>query len=145
MSKRKSIAEKQLENHPNRRLLRPKARPEPGNPLTPSTLDAVGQQEWARLRSALEGAGKLIDADAGLLLNAATCYQRMAEAEAIISQQGLVVEGFQGILVKNPACQLARDYATSYQKAITLLGLNAAARPDAPPADLHADPHGMLD
>ena len=69
----------------------------------------------------------------------------MAEAEGIISEQGLVVEGFQGILVKNPACQLARDYTTQYHKAIQLLGLNAAAGPDASPADRNKDPHGLLD
>jgi P27 family predicted phage terminase small subunit len=145
MSKRKTIAEKQLENHPNKRLLTPKTRPDGIRPIEPSTLSPVGLAEWTRLSDALEGMGKLQASDAGLLLNAATCYQRIAEAEGIISAQGLVVEGFQGILVKNPACQLARDYTTQYQKAIQLLGLNAAARPDAPPADIHADPHGLLD
>ena len=145
MPKRKPAADAALDNNPGKRSMQPKARPESGSPLTPDALSPVGMAEWQRLHGALESQGKLIEADAGLLLNAATCYQRMAEAEAIISQQGLVVEGFQGILVKNPACQLARDYATSYQKAITLLGLNAAARPDAAPADLHADPYGMLD
>jgi P27 family predicted phage terminase small subunit len=145
MAKRKTDAEKALNNNPGKRATQPKARPESGKPLTPQDLSAAGAAEWGRLSRALESTGKLIEADAGLLLNAATCYQRMAEAEAIITQQGLVVEGFQGIIVKNPACQLARDYATSYQKALTLLGINAAARPDLPPADLHTDPHGLLD
>lgn len=145
MAKRKSAAEVALDNNPGKRPVQPKTRPDACRPLEPSTLSAVGLAEWTRLSDALEGMGKLQASDAGLLLNAATCYQRIAEAEGIISQQGLVVEGFQGILVKNPACQLARDYTTQYQKAIQLLGLNAAARPDAPLADLHADPHGLLD
>lgn len=145
MAKRKTAAEVALDNNPGKRPVQVKTRPEACRPIEPSTLSPVGLAEWTRLSDALEGMGKLQASDAGLLLNAATCYQRIAELEGIISTQGPIVIGFQGILVKNPACQLARDYTTQYQKAIQLLGLNAAARPDAPPADLHADPHGLLD
>ena len=145
MSKRKTAAEAALENNPGKRQIKPKARPVSSRPADPRGLQLNGMAEWNRLTDALEGMGKLQDSDSGLLYTASLAYQRIIEAEDIISEQGLIVEGDKGVLVKNPACQLARDYQTQYQKAVQLLGLNAASRPDAPPADLHADPHGLLD
>jgi P27 family predicted phage terminase small subunit len=95
-------------------------------------LEPAGLAEWRRLADALEGAGKLQLSDAGLLLDAALAYQRICEAEQHISDEGLIVEGDHGVMVKNPACQLSRDYAVRYQKSVQLLGLNAGTRPDAP-------------
>jgi P27 family predicted phage terminase small subunit len=145
MSKRKPIAEKQLENHPNKRLLQPKAKAGFSVPTQPPSLSHIGAAEWTRLTDALQQIGKLQDSDCGLLYTAAMAYQRVIEAEGIITEKGPIVEGDKGVIVKNPACQLSRDYNTQYHKAIQLLGLNAAARPDASPADLNEDPHGLLD
>jgi len=143
--KRKTAAEKALDGNPGKRSLKPKARPDSGRIANPQTLEPCGQQEWKRLSEALEQSGKLTPSDEGLLFTAALCYQRVREAESIIAQQGLIVSGDRGVLVKNPACQLARDYIVQYHNSLKLLGLGAASRPDVAPPDALADPHGMLD
>ncbi len=145
MSKREAVAEKLLNNNPGKKRIQPKAKPTPGRPMEPMHLEPVGLAEWRRLIQALEGSGKLQLSDEGLVLTAALSYQRIQEAEGMISDQGLIVEGDKGVLVKNPACQLARDYNVQYQKALQLLGINAGARPDVPKDSTEEDPHGDLD
>jgi len=143
--KQKPQSEKDLDGNPGKRKSRPKARPTGARPTEPRHLEPVGIGEWRRLTNALEQCGKLTLSDEGLILSAAISYQRVQEAEQIISDQGLIVEGDKGVEVKNPACQLSRDYTAQSHKAIQLLGLDASSRPDAPPADLYADPFGDLD
>jgi P27 family predicted phage terminase small subunit len=134
MPQKKAVSEKLLDNNPGKRDLSAAARPIPGRPAEPKSLDASGLAEWRRLADALQDSGKLQLSDAGLLLDAAMAYQRICEAEKHISDEGLIVEGDHGVLVKNPACQLSRDYAVRYQKSVQLLGLNAGTRPDVPKA-----------
>jgi P27 family predicted phage terminase small subunit len=134
MPKKRSLSEKVIDNNPGKRDLSSKARPVPGRPAEPKGLDAPGLGEWRRLTDALQDSGKLQLSDAGLLLDAAIAYQRICEAEKTISIDGLMVKGDHGGWVKHPACQLSRDYAVRYQKAVQLLGLNAGTREDVPKA-----------
>jgi P27 family predicted phage terminase small subunit len=94
----------------NRQVNRTSA-PEPD---MPKGLDVAAQNEWTRITDLLRTREALDALDQAALADYLTCWQRLQECEAEITQHGVLVEGANGRgRVKNPACQLARQYRDS--------------------------------
>jgi len=73
----------------------------------------------------------LVPVDAAALEDMARLRLRIRQAEALVDERGLLVpsarEG-EGHPVKNPACQIAKDYRAALQKWYAVCGLSPAAR-----------------
>ena len=93
----------------------------------PIGLSEPAQAEWARLTGLLCERGALDAIDQVALADYLTCWQRLSEAESDIEARGLLVEGDRGP-VKNPACQLARQYRTALAAWSKEFGLTPASR-----------------
>lgn len=106
--------------------LRP--RPEPKPPACPSWVPAEGRREWRRLVPILDRAGVLSHLDRAVLASFCTTYARLVEAEKAISDRGILVEGYRGSIVKNPAVQVARDARAALVVLARELGLSPKAR-----------------
>jgi P27 family predicted phage terminase small subunit len=80
-------------------------------PQMPDGLAADAQQEWERV-TGLSRERTMLDAlDETALTDYITCWQRLRECESAIEAGGVLIEGGGGRgMVKNPACQLSRQY-----------------------------------
>jgi P27 family predicted phage terminase small subunit len=96
-------------------------------PEMPSGLSQAAQAEWERLTGLLRERGALDAIDQAALNDYLVCWQRLTEAEADIETRGLLVEGERGP-VKNPACQLARQYRAALTAWSKEFGLTPASR-----------------
>jgi P27 family predicted phage terminase small subunit len=80
-------------------------------PQMPNALAADAKQEWERVTDLLRERTMLDALDETALTDYITCWQRLRECEADIAARGVLIEGGGGRgAVKNPACQLSRQY-----------------------------------
>jgi P27 family predicted phage terminase small subunit len=119
----------------------PKPAPAWEPPTCPSWLAAEAKREWRRILPELEAMGLLAKADRATIAGYCSAWSRLVEAEKLIAEHGVLVEGYRGSLVKNPACQLARDAAAQVAAAARELGLTPRARESlsTSPAELDED------
>ncbi|MDX3056670.1 P27 family phage terminase small subunit [Streptomyces sp. NE06-03E] len=91
-----------------------------------ATTAADASDVWARMTTDIALTDSQRDAGAAYCLAVA----RVAEAERLISRDGLVIVGVNGQLVKHPATALVTAYSASVRALQNALGLNpyAAAR-----------------
>jgi len=100
MGKRKSLGSQRSIR--SRRVEEPKMPPE---------LSPEAEQEWRRVTGLLRERTALDALDETALIDYLTCWIRLRECEADVAARGVLVEGGGGRgKVKNPACQLARQY-----------------------------------
>jgi len=85
-------------------------------------LPEAGKAEWRRVVPILAASGTLGELARRGLQDYCLCVARLDEAEGDISERGLLVAGDRG-RVKNPACQMAREYREALQRWIGILGL----------------------
>jgi len=77
----------------------------------PPELSPEAEQEWRRVTGLLRERTALDALDETALIDYLTCWIRLRECEADVAARGVLVEGGGGRgKVKNPACQLARQY-----------------------------------
>lgn len=96
---------------------------------------------WRRIVPALSAATRITDAQREVVITFCMAQARVWEAERLISRDGLLVVGANGVLVKNPATTVVNAYSSILRAARVELGLSpsAAARIAAPQNDDHAD------
>lgn len=102
---------------------------------------------WSRTAPALGAATRISDAQREVLVSFCTATARVWEAERLITRDGLLVVGANGVLVKNPATTVVNTYSAIARAARIELGLSpsAAARIAAPSQDSDDDPDGIFD
>lgn len=93
----------------------------------PSDLPPLGRKFWRAVVPKLIDVGLVTEVDRVALRDMAICYARLETAEADIAARGLLVEGDRG-MVKNPSCQLAREYRRSLLAWATRFGLTPGDR-----------------
>jgi P27 family predicted phage terminase small subunit len=99
-----------------------------GDPLRmPSGLAHDVQAAWRRFAPLVAEHG-VTPADATALLDLCTCVVRLAQAEAAIAEHGVLVEGYRGSLVKNPAVTIAMQYRAALHRWCDAFGLTPASR-----------------
>lgn len=113
-------------------------------PRMPAGLTPEVQRAWRRVVPALAEHG-LQPVDTTALVDLCVCLVRLGEAEAAITEHGVVVMGYRGSLVKNPAVSIAASYRQALQKWADRFGLTPGARaklilpePEDPPPPLSA-------
>lgn len=100
----------------------------PANVLKmPSDLPPAGRKFWRAVIPRLLDLDLVSDLDRPALRDMAICYARLEEAEADVARRGLLIEGDRGP-VKNPACQLAREYRRAFQAWAARFGLTTQDR-----------------
>jgi P27 family predicted phage terminase small subunit len=67
-------------------------------------------------------------ADTAALVDLCTCVVRLAQAEAAIAEHGVLVDGYRGSLVKNPAVTIAMQYRAAVVRWCGEFGLTPASR-----------------
>lgn len=118
----------------------------PGFPEPPASLPPEALSEWERLTKLLFARGDLSELDQAALADYCLCRVRLEECERQIAEQGVLVKGHRGVLAKNPALQIARQYRAALQKWSDLFGLTPASRGkiNIPKQEIHDDPDGMF-
>ena len=107
-------------------------RPRPLKPKYPSWLPRLAKLHWNKYAPILESLGLLTEIDGDEFARYCLYTVRARQAEEDIERRGLLVEGEKGGLVKNPSCQLARDYGAAASKLAAKFGLNPADRNGLP-------------
>jgi P27 family predicted phage terminase small subunit len=126
--RKKPTVLKILEGNPGKRPLpKNEPKPRPVRPPCPRWLPVEAKRIWRALAPKLERVGLLTEADGPAFADMCLCLARLREAEEDISRRGLLVPGDRG-MVKNPACQLAREYRAALQKWAARFGLDPASR-----------------
>lgn len=110
-------------------------KPAPVKPQYPSWLPRKAKLKWNELAPKLERLGLLTEVDGEEFARYCLYSVRQREAEEDVEKRGLLVPGEKGGLVKNPACQLARDYGTAASRLAAKFGLNPADRDGLPVDD----------
>ena len=97
--------------------------------LEPSEwLDEPAQRYWRRLAPDLVDKGVLTVWDTEAFAVWCDAAARHAEAAQRVQSEGLTVTGPYGGVVKNPACQLVRDYAQIMSVQAARFGLTPSDR-----------------
>jgi P27 family predicted phage terminase small subunit len=124
--RRKSEIFKNLQGtaRPDRRRAAPKAGQAP---RMPAGLEPDVQSVWRRVLPAVVEHG-VTPADTAALVDLCTCVVRLAQAEAAIAEHGVLVEGYRGSLVKNPAITVAMQYRAALARWCDAFGLTPASR-----------------
>lgn len=81
-------------------------------PKMPAGLPRDVQKLWKEISPMLEELEILSSVDAAALADFCVCLARLRQCEEDISARGILVDGERG-KVKNPSCQLARQYRTA--------------------------------
>ncbi|MCU1327481.1 MAG: family phage terminase small subunit [Bryobacterales bacterium] len=101
----------------------------PAEPQEPEGLSDASRAEWVRITGLLRDRGALDALDQAALRDYLLCWDRLRECEAEITKHGVMVEGINGRQrVKNPACQLARQYRDALVVWSREIGLTFASR-----------------
>lgn len=136
MPRRKPTALKVLQGTDRADRTKNEPKPKPIATPCPKWLPADAKRLWRDLAPPLERLGLLTETDGTAFGDLCLCLARLRQAEEVVTERGLLVEGERG-MVKNPACQLAREYRASAQKWAGRFGLTPADRGslDLPPKD----------
>ncbi len=107
------------------RRMRPRGASE--EPRSPEDLSPDCAAEWQRITGLLRERGALDALDQAAMRDYLLCWSRLHECERDISERGVLVKGDRGP-VKNPSCQLARQYRDHLMGWSKELGLTPASR-----------------
>ncbi|OAT79315.1 phage terminase small subunit P27 family [Desulfotomaculum copahuensis] len=125
---KKPTALKIITGNPGKRPLpQNEPKPKPVAPKCPAWLPKEAKRHWKEMASKLEKLGLLTEVDGQAFADYCLCLARLEEAERDIKERGILVEGDRG-KVKNPACQIAREYRSALQKWAARFGLDPQSR-----------------
>lgn len=116
---------------PDRDHAEPEAQPVK-RPRCPVDLPEAARPYWRRLARVLGDAGLLTKGDVVALADLALTLARLAAAEAEISKYGLLLEGRQGGLVKNPLLAVVKEYRMAAWRGLSKFGLTPSDRKAVP-------------
>jgi len=128
--KPKPTALKELAGNPGKRPLNKRepqtqiVRP----PVPRGRLNAAGQRLWRYLVSKLADLGVLTETYTAALEMLCLHYGLAVEAGKMLRDEGLVVCGVKGGLVKHPAAQILKDSSTAFRMYAEQFGLTPGAR-----------------
>ncbi|MGW0793962.1 phage terminase small subunit P27 family [Streptomyces sp. NPDC002692] len=121
------------DRHSDRLSLEPSELTEPdwstviGDGPDAGKVKADASDIWHRIVPALSAATRITDAQREVVATFCTAQARMWQAERLISRDGVLVVGANGILVKNPATTVLNTYAGILKSARIELGLSPSA------------------
>lgn len=96
-------------------------------PVAAEGLSKEAEAEWRRITGLLRKRRVLDALDQAALRDYVVCWQRLRECEDMVARDGVLIEGARG-LVKNPACQLARNYRDALLAWSKEFGLTVSSR-----------------
>lgn len=82
-----------------------------GRPLPPADLSGEAFAEWSRITSFLTRVGRIEMIDYAALMVYCAAWASFNDARVALEKYGSLVEGRDGLLVKNPAAQIMKDSA----------------------------------
>ncbi len=94
----------------------------------PDGLPDDAQKVWRRIAPLLAERGLLTALDVETLRDLCLCAARLREAEALVKKNGLLVDGYRGSKVKNPAATMAREYRQDLYRWAAKFGLTPGDR-----------------
>lgn len=125
----KPTALKRLEGNPgNHDLSRVEPEPTKGAPRPPADLKGEALAEWGRIVPELDRLGLLTKVDRAYLVAYCEAWASFDEARKAIAEYGILVEGRERTLVKNPAAQVMKDSADLMLKFGSRFGMSPADR-----------------
>lgn len=123
-------AMKELAGNPGKRPIN-EAEPKPDgldDLEPPYPLDDMARREWDRIAPQLDKLGLLTVADSVALYMYCRAFARYHEAERIVAEEGILIPGYRGSMVKNPAAQIARDAFADLLRICTEFGMTPSSR-----------------
>jgi P27 family predicted phage terminase small subunit len=96
-------------NPGGRPINRNEPKPQPRRPSCPAWLSPEAKKAWRFLVRELEDMGVLAKIQGPVLVVLSEAIAHHQEACRIVDAAGVLIKGRDGGLVKNPACQIARD------------------------------------
>jgi P27 family predicted phage terminase small subunit len=127
MPRKKPTALKLLQGTYRPDRVKGEPKPRPLAPKPPRGLPKEARRWWRELAPKLEPLGLLTETDGPAFADYCLCLARLDAAERDIQERGLLVPGERG-MVKNPSCQLAREYRAAVQKWAARFGLDPQSR-----------------
>jgi P27 family predicted phage terminase small subunit len=115
-----------------------------GAPACPKDLTGEAREMWRRVVPELASRGVLAKVDRAALADMCVCWARLQECERDVSSRGLLVPGDRGP-VKNPACQLSRQYRQQFQAWARQFGLTPDGRARLPEPEPEPEPNSLSD
>lgn len=103
-------------------------RPRPTAPEPPKALSAEARAEWGRVVPELDRIGMLTVVDRAALVVYCETWSTYVRAQADVKRRGVLVTGYRGSRVKNPALQIARDAAQLVRAMCSEFGLTPSSR-----------------
>lgn len=94
----------------------------------PMPLYGPASREWVRITPHLHSLGLLTDLDLTMLAAYCESWGRYCDAQAEVSEHGILIEGYRGGLVKNPAAQLVRDAFSDMIRLALEFGMTPSSR-----------------
>jgi P27 family predicted phage terminase small subunit len=94
----------------------------------PRWLSDEAKKVWRRTVKQLAQMGVLYESDGDALAAYCEAVSRHAAASKMVQAEGILVEGRNGLLVKNPAVQVARDAEATIKSFAQEFGLTPSAR-----------------
>jgi P27 family predicted phage terminase small subunit len=104
------------------------AKPRAAAPQTPGWLSGRALEVWHRTCVELKHMGLLSAADGDALTVYCQAVAHYEEAVALVAQDGMMIPGRDGGVVKHPAMQFVRDQAVLIKVMAREFGLTPAAR-----------------
>ncbi|WP_310252067.1 P27 family phage terminase small subunit [Nocardioides sp. BE266] len=100
----------------------------------------VASELWAKLAPTLAVSIGLVGAQQESLVDYCITWARIAENEAALTSEGMLISGAQGGLVKNPRTTILNQYRSNLRSLMAKLGLTPAdaagiARPESSDED----------
>ncbi len=106
----------------------PEPEPTKGAPRPPSDLRGEALAEWGRIVPELDNLGLLTKVDRGYLVAYCEAWSSFNDSRAVLAEEGILVRGRDGGMVKNPAAQVMKDSADMMLKFGARFGLSPADR-----------------
>lgn len=125
---RKPEALAELEGNPGKRPYGDTPKPKAGAPKPPHFLKGEAMAEWGRVVPELDAIGLLSVVDRAAMTAYCQSWATFVAATEDINERGVMVEGRDDTLVKNPSVQLQRDALANIKIWCTEFGLTPSAR-----------------
>lgn len=120
---------REIKGNPGKRKInKTEPKPKDGVPTCPSLLCDVAKREWKRLSSKLGDLGLLTEVDRAPFMAYCHSYAMYAKAVKEINAKGLMVKGYRGPKVKNPAISIANKHVEIMIKLASEFGMTPASR-----------------
>ena len=94
----------------------------------PKYLSAPEKKLYKFFVNELKSSGILCNLDINILEQTCTAIVKMQECKDFIDEHGTVITKENGDMVKNPACNVYRDYNAIFNKGMQELGLSPSSR-----------------